>query len=191
MTAMNHTRSADVMRQDVLTLSPNDTIRRALEVFEELHIGGAPVVDVSGRLVGVLTLSDVTSAERLSDGGGGAHERGYEMSEAVGEEHVDELDPDEVFFVKEDYSERLLGRDLVGDWMTRNVVTVSPGTPLEDACAIMVKHHVHRVFVVESGKLCGVISSFDVVRVMARSPALEKRTDSSTRARKPVKEKRR
>lgn len=176
----------EVMRKDVMTLAPDDTIERALEVFEDLRIGGAPVVDVLGQLLGVLTLSDVTQSERLSDGRAGPRTRGFESSDPVGEELVDELDPDEVFFLKEDYSAKLLGRDLVGDWMTRAVVTVTPGTPLDDACRTMVERQIHRVFVQESGKLVGVVSSFDVVRHVARAPEhgkAEPRARRRTRAR--------
>ncbi len=165
----NRTKSADLMRKDVVTLAPDDTIERALELFEEHRIGGAPVVDSLDNLVGVLTLSDITRAERLSDGRIGLRRRSYEMSEPVGDELVDELDPGEIFFVKEDYSAELLKPDLVGDWMLQAVISVTPDTALEDACQVMLEEHIHRVFVADQGKLRGVISSFDVVRHIARA----------------------
>lgn len=169
MKETNRTNAADVMRKDVVTLAPDDTIERALELFEEQRIGGAPVVDGLGNLVGVITLSDVTRTERLSDGRVGSRSWSYDVSEPVRDERVDELDPGDIFFVKEDYSAELLGCDLVGDWMTREVISVAPDTALEDACQVMLEEHIHRVFVADRGKLCGVISSFDVVRHIARA----------------------
>ncbi len=165
----NQMNAADIMRKDVVALAPDDTIERALEVFEEQRIGGAPVVDGLGKLLGVLTLSDVTKTEHFSDGRLGLRRRSYEMSEPVGDERVDELDPGEVFFVKEDYSAELLHADLVADWMTPEVISVAPDASIEAVCQVMAEEHIHRVFVADDGKLRGVVSSFDIVRHVARS----------------------
>jgi predicted transcriptional regulator len=93
------------------------------------------------------------------------------MSEPVGEESVDELDPDEIFFVKEDYSAEVVDTDRVADWMTPKVISVAPDAAIEEVCRVMIEEHIHRVFVAEKGKLLGVISSFDVVRHVARAAA--------------------
>ncbi len=161
----------EVMRKEVATLSPDDAIETALESFEEAGISGAPVVDMGGRLVGVLTLADVARTEHLKDDRLSARRGGYEMGEPVGEEFSDELDPDEVFYVKEDYSSEALGRDLVGDWMTREVVSVGPDEDLAQACRAMADRKIHRVFVTDQEKLVGMITSFDVVRWVARDAA--------------------
>lgn len=157
----------DVMRKQVVTLSPQDTIHSALAVFEDHRIGGAPVTDEDGKLVGVLTLSDVARTEHLS-GDRIRSERGtFEMSDVVGEEEEEEPDPDEVFFAKNDYSTEVAGQDLVGDWMTSRVVTVEPQDRLASVCAKMVKNQIHRVFVIDSERIVGIITSFDVVRCVA------------------------
>lgn len=157
----------DVMRKQVVTLSPEDTIQAALATFEDSNISGAPVVDENEKLVGVLTLSDVARTEHLS-GDRIRSERGtFEMSEVAGEELEEESDPSEVFYAKEDYSTETAGKDLVGDWMTAKVVTAAPTDRLVDVCGKMVKHQIHRVFVVQNEKLLGVLSSFDVVRCVA------------------------
>ncbi|MBC7115089.1 MAG: chloride channel protein [Archaeoglobi archaeon] len=44
---------------DVITLSPEDSCARVLELFEETGHHGYPVVDENGRVVGVITVSDV------------------------------------------------------------------------------------------------------------------------------------
>lgn len=162
-------RARDLMRTDLSMLAPDDTIESALALFEEARIGGAPVVD-QGRLVGVLTLADVSRTEHLS-GDRIQTQRATELSEPVGEELTDELDPEDVFYAKEDYSAELLGRDRVRDWMTSDVVTVPADAALERVCSVMVERHIHRVFVTEEKKLVGLISSFDVVRHVARGQA--------------------
>jgi CBS domain-containing protein len=167
-------RARDLMRTDVAQLSPQDTIETAIGLFEDSGISGAPVV-ANGRLVGVLTLADISRPEHL-DGDRIETRRDYELSEPAGEELTDEVDPDEVFFAKDDYSPEVLGRDLVGDWMTPEVITVPPEASLKDVCSRMVERQIHRVFVTDEKNLMGVISSFDVVRHVAQSGRREKRS---------------
>ena len=54
-------------------------------------------------------------------------------------------------------------RNLVRDWMSSNLITVTPKTSLHDAHALMKEHHVRRLPVVENGKLVGIIAMVDVV----------------------------
>lgn len=159
--------AASVMRRNVVTLSPDDSIDSALNTFEEERIGGAPVVGAGHELLGVLTLSDVLRAEHVRGDQLTTQRGGFEMSEPAGEELGDELDPDEVFFVKEDYSARLLERTLVADWMTPEVFSVRSDASLREVCEAMVNQRVHRMFVTEGKKLLGIVTSFDVVRAIA------------------------
>jgi CBS domain-containing protein len=159
-------RAKDLMRGEVATLSADDSIETALALFEESRISGAPVVE-SGRLVGMLTLADVSRTEHLRQGRIET-EREYELAEVSGEELTDELDPDEVFYLKEDYSPEVLGRERVGDWMTSGVVSVPADATLQEVCRVMVERQIHRVCVSEGEKLVGLITSFDVVRYVAR-----------------------
>ena len=74
----------DVMRTEIATLSTDDTIQTALELFEESGISGAPVV-AGEKLVGMLTLADLGRSERRENGC--IRTTGeYEMSEPAGEE---------------------------------------------------------------------------------------------------------
>jgi CBS domain-containing protein len=169
-------RAKDVMRAPVVTLSPDDSIQRALELFEESRIGGAPVLDAEERLVGVLTLSDVARTEHLRDDRIAVTRGDYEMAEPTGEERGDEIDPDEVFYLKEDYSSEILARELVANWMTRDVLCVDPEATLRQVCDVMLGQRIHRIFVTdERNRLIGVVTSFDVVRAVSGSePAPQK-----------------
>jgi len=166
MNESKRVHAKDLMRVDVAVLSTDDTIESALALFEEARISGAPVVS-NGRLVGVLTLADITLPEHQRDGHL-ATERDYELAEPPGEERTDEVDPEDVVYRKEDYSPEILGRELVGDWMSEGVVAVPPDASLEKVCQTMEEKQIHRVFVTEREKLLGVISSLDVVRLVAR-----------------------
>jgi len=56
---MEETRTAsDYMATDVVVLSPDTELHRAMRVLLENDVSGAPVVDGQGNLVGVLTEKD-------------------------------------------------------------------------------------------------------------------------------------
>jgi acetoin utilization protein AcuB len=52
--------------------------------------------------------------------------------------------------------------ELVKDWMTREVVTVSPDTSLTDAYQLMTNHKIRRLPVMENGRLVGIITLGDL-----------------------------
>lgn len=50
---------ADIMTRDVASIPPNETVRRAAEMMDDLNVGALPVCD--GRtLVGMITDRDIT-----------------------------------------------------------------------------------------------------------------------------------
>jgi len=58
----------------------------------------------------------------------------------------------------------------VGDVMTRQVITLSPHHSFSDSIALMTKHSFRHFLVVDaSGRLVGVVSDRDLLRVLART----------------------
>ena len=53
---------------------------------------------------------------------------------------------------------------LVGDFMTTNVVTISPDLDLYSLAEMFIKHHFKRFPVISNGKLVGMISRRDVLK---------------------------
>lgn len=51
----------------------------------------------------------------------------------------------------------------VSDVMTRNVVTVGPGTPLKDVSRVLLERRISGVPVVEGGRVVGVVSNKDIL----------------------------
>jgi CBS domain-containing protein len=49
----------DVMTRDVQTISPEESVRRAAQLMDELNVGAIPVCD-GPRLVGMITDRDIT-----------------------------------------------------------------------------------------------------------------------------------
>ncbi len=58
-------RSESGMITDPITLSPDDSMRRAREVMAMYHISGIPITDEAGKLVGILTNRDMRFESEL------------------------------------------------------------------------------------------------------------------------------
>jgi CBS domain-containing protein len=54
----------------------------------------------------------------------------------------------------------------VEDIMTPTVVTVGPDAPLSEVARLMVDARLHRVFVAERERLLGIVTPFDLLRVL-------------------------
>jgi CBS domain-containing protein len=167
MTPLTEVRARDLMRTEVVTLSPDASIREAVETLQDDHLGGVPVVDGAEKVVGFLSLADIARIEHLQ-GDRVAEERGErQLANPIGEALEEEALDDEEFASREDYSPEMLGRETVGQWMTRGVISVPPTASLKEVCATMVRESVHRVVVLERERMQGIISTMDVVRHLA------------------------
>ena len=56
----------------------------------------------------------------------------------------------------------------VGDLMTPKLYCVAPDVPVREAAALMVKHQIHRLFVLENDKPVGVLSARDLMLAIMR-----------------------
>jgi CBS domain-containing protein len=158
-------RALDLMQKHVLKLDPGMPIERAIEALEENEIGGAPVVDASNRLVGILTKSDVTRSEHVRSGRIQPTRGEWSMSGPRGE--TDEDREEDLILNMEDYTPAVRATDTVADWMSSGVVTVDPEASLVEVCREMSKHRIHRVVVARGASIEGIITSFDIVRFVA------------------------
>jgi CBS domain-containing protein len=158
----------DLMVTDVQTLLADASIEEAIEIFEEYHISGAPVVDSAGCLLGVLTASDITRREHVSGGKLQPGNNEYYLANPLDEERDEESWEGEHHFSQTTYSGEVLGRTTVRDWMNPSIVSVAPERALQEICEVMVTEAIHRVLVVEKGVVKGIVSSFDLVRFLAR-----------------------
>jgi CBS domain-containing protein len=59
---------AELMRTDVKVIGPDATVAEAVELLADGHVSGLPVVDKHGRIVGVLSSTDILEAEAEATG---------------------------------------------------------------------------------------------------------------------------
>lgn len=175
---------SDIMTRDVATVTPQTTLRDAVELFASKHISGAPVVD--GRnVIGVISATDILGfAASTPDAPADDSPRWSEITEFTSEEQPehenvtpgsyfteywsDELEDVAERITAEPRSERnLLDAHVVDEVMTRNAVTLSPNDSVTSAAALMQRRAIHRIVVVEGGTLVGIVSALDVARAVA------------------------
>lgn len=60
-------RVADLMRRNVKSISPDATVAELVVTLADAHVSGVPVVDDRGRMIGVVSTTDVIGAEAEAD----------------------------------------------------------------------------------------------------------------------------
>jgi len=148
----------DVMQTQVLTVSPDDPLHAVQRLFYEEGIHGAPVVDDEGRVQGVITSTDILRAATQA--------RDVEPTEPA--HYREDLDFSHGFWGRapEDFKETL--SDLVvSEFMTTGAVSVAPDTPIPQVAHTICENKIHRVLVVDGESLCGIVSTLDLVALLA------------------------
>lgn len=178
----------DIMTEDVVTASPETTLREAAELLAAGGIGGLPVV-TADRIVGVVSIRDLVDFSAFTPGVPAEREDSDEWSEwAPPDEWEEGGEPPAVYFLElwlesgADLVDRfasdagpewdILDEHVVAEVMTRTLVTVAPDTAVPEAARHMVRSAVHRLLVVESGRLLGVVTATDLLRAFAGEPAV-------------------
>lgn len=138
----------DVMTSQVVCVRKYDDISHVIETVSELNIGGLPVVDKENRVVGIISEADILSAMGI--------QKEHSFKDVV------------KLLMGESLPERKLG-DIVGDIMTKPVVTVRSDDDIRVAAQAMHERRIRRLPVVDAeGRLVGIISRRDIVRAISR-----------------------
>ena len=173
----------DIMTKDVVTLPPDLSLRSAMELLTSRHITGAPVVTQTG-VVGVVSLTDL--AEFVAATPGVPTERPdveeWGEFEPPGEWPVDEEPPTEFFTeLWDDAGAETIDRfaasggpewntleeHTVAEVMSRRIAWLRPETPVEYAADFMRDARIHRVLIMDDGKLLGVLTTTDIAGAVA------------------------
>ncbi len=174
----------DIMSVDVITISPETTLREVAELLSDEHITGLPVV-AGDEVVGVVSATDLLSFDAESRGVPGLRpERGVERGAAEPDEWREGEAPLPAYFVDlwenagADVRERfestgspewdVLEEHTAGEIMTRSVVSLPPATEAQEAARYMLRTGVRRVLVMEDGRLVGVATTTDMLKAVAQ-----------------------
>ena len=141
--------AADVMTRDVFMVRPDTTIEELSELFQMKNIHGAPVVDEGGRLVGIVTEDDVVFGQM-----------GFSDAE------LELINADRALPAGQPPAPRR-----VGELMTANPIAVDETTPVSEICRLIWRLRIHRLPVLRNGRVCGIVSTMDLCRLIAEGRA--------------------
>ncbi|MBI4382828.1 MAG: CBS domain-containing protein [Nitrospinae bacterium] len=124
----------EIMVKHLITIKKTDSLKDAQGLMVKHSIRHLPVIDGS-ELLGIITESDIRGAFIQQ----GNRNKGGE---------IQLMDP---------------ARMKVNDHMTRNALTVSPDTHIEDAALLIYQNKIGALPVVRDGKLAGIVSIMDIL----------------------------
>ncbi len=152
--------AADIMTRSLISTRSTQPLSEAERTLVHAQVGGLPVID-HGCLVGVLSRSDIARVRVLTRSLDGQVSDAMRWdSQADGFQHSARSD----FEGFRGQTETLKVRDA----MRTQPITCAPTTPVRELAAEMIKNHVHRIIVVEGERAVGIISSLDLVKLVAR-----------------------
>ena len=143
-------RAHQIMTRSVITVTPDDTILAAAKLMLERHVSGLPVVDTAGRLVGIVSEGDFIRRSEI----GTQKKRGRWLKFLLG---AGEAATD---YVHEH------GRK-ISEVMTRDPLTITEDTPLDEIVTSMETNGVKRLPVMNGSKLVGIVSRANLLQAVA------------------------
>ncbi|MBL8759939.1 MAG: CBS domain-containing protein [Phycisphaerae bacterium] len=144
------TTIADVMTKNPVCATPGMSIRQLAGLFAEHGVSGAPVTGPDGKLVGVVSRTDLFRRVTAEASGPSA-------------DYLFDLLNDRAPADKQPMPEPLI---VVGDFMSESPVTAVATDTVAHVARIMAERRVHRVVVVDANKKpVGVVTTLDLLRV--------------------------
>lgn len=161
----------DIMTREVVTVSPESTLRETIEILRAENVHGAPVVQ-AGQVIGVVSASDILDFEAQTPTIPLERQDSEPWSAAAPSFFSDAwedlgIEVAERFSAEDAHDWDVLGDHVVGDVMTRGLFALPPDTPLDLAGMYMTRRGIHRVLVMEGMRLLGIASASDFVRAVA------------------------
>lgn len=147
----------EFMNENVICLSPDDTVFDAAKILSQLNIAGAPVVE-KDKIIGIVSISDIIKFIDIKLG------------------RLPKIDTPglstlllalvQMQKARSDFKKELkkITSTKIKDVMTKHVITVSSSQTIIDVAEIMEKHDVNRLPVVDDGKIVGIVARADIIK---------------------------
>jgi CBS domain-containing protein len=146
----------DVMSTTIVTVHVDDKVEAAADVMADKDVGGLPVVDADGKLVGLLRDDDLIASDAR------VHVPTFINFLGLGVPFPGEMKHLEAELEK-------ISGATVGDLMNPEPPTVAPDATIEDVASIMHDQGVNSLPVIDADrKVVGIVARADVVRLIAR-----------------------
>ncbi len=142
-------KARDLMKRDVVTVRPDQSIFEAGELMLQHGIGGLPVVDAQGELIGIVTERDF-----LRPPGSVERPRWFELLAGL--------------YPRPGKSNHWAERK-IADVMTPAPLHATEDTPIGEVLLLMEKHRIKRLPIVRANRLVGIIGRADLMRAAVQS----------------------
>jgi CBS domain-containing protein len=143
-------RAHQIMTRPVFTILPNATILEAANLMLKRHISGLPVVDATGKLVGIVSEGDFIRRSEI--GTQRRRSRFLRLILGPGQAATD--------FVHEHGCK-------ISEIMTHDTVTITEDTPIETIVTLMEKNKLKRLPVMKEGRVVGIVSRANLLQAVA------------------------
>ena len=145
-------KAEDIMEKNVISVSPDTEITKAVEILINNHINGVPVIDKNGAIKGILCQSDLI----------------FQQKELPIPPILTILDGIIPLSSSKNFKKALqkTAAVKVEQAMATDVITVKPDTPITEIAGLMVEKHFHTIPVVKDAKLIGIIGKEDVLKTL-------------------------
>jgi CBS domain-containing protein len=143
-------KAGDIMTRNVITIGADSTVAQAAQRMLDHRISGMPVVDDSGRVIGIISEGDLlhraeTGTERRKSWWLGLMAGSSSQADNFTREH---------------------GRT-VRDVMSANVISVDENADLSEVVHLMEGRRIKRVPVLKDRQVVGIVSRANLMRVLA------------------------
>ena len=148
-TSLRGMNTSEIMSRAVVTVAPSASIEEATRLMLENRLSGLPVTDATGMVVGIITEGDlIRRAETGTDPRTSAWRALWMGPQRLAARYVHSH-----------------GRR-VEEIMSREVITVTPGTSLSEVVELMESRGIKRLPVLENGRMVGIVSRADLLRAL-------------------------
>lgn len=154
----------DIMTKNVIAASPETPVKEAARLMYLNGLTGLPVLDANDDLVGIITENDLVKLEgplHVPNFLGILGSLVYLDNPADGDEIQKQLEA--------------MSATRVEELMQSKVVTISSGADIKDAAELFLHKKGNPIPVVDGGKLVGIISRADIVKLIAGEKELREK----------------
>jgi CBS domain-containing protein len=159
MLSMKNVKARDIMVKHVHSVSPELNLFDLERDLTSHRITGAPVIE-RGSVVGIVSRSDIDRHLSREESRIAASALFYRAGFEDADEPEPQCDPSTAALES-------MRKTRVREVMTPEVISVSGDDSIGAVAGVMRRRRIHRVLVIENGNLLGLVSSMDIVAVVA------------------------
>lgn len=146
----------EFMSTKIISVGKGMSVKEFIKLMEENKITGSPVVDEHGKVIGVISVSDVIKRSN------------YISQELAHCDECYEVDPSTGMVEVHKYYTQELFEKNIDCLMTKKPISISPEADLEEAVKVFLTTPIHRILVMEGDKVAGIISTKDTLKALAQ-----------------------